>query len=145
MTHFIWYLLCSEQPSACFMNIMKWNHVLEAKKINIFRCSNNFGHHCICIYIYIYVICNVYISKQLFHFVAISILNWSMHFHCKYFTVNQIFEINFCGNQHYAKMLLIELNLYWTWHIHLIGIYCIIWWYKSLLFSVHEAILMCQN
>ncbi len=64
------------------------------------------------VYIYIYVICNVYISKQLFHFVAISILNWSMHFHCKYFTVNQIFEINFCGNQHYAKMLLIELNLY---------------------------------
>ncbi len=46
-THFIWYLLCSEQPSACFMNIMKWNHVLEAKKVNIFRSvsfSHNFGH-----------------------------------------------------------------------------------------------------
>ncbi len=48
-THFIWYLLCSEQASACFLNIMKWNHVLEAKKVNIFRsvrCSNHFGHHC---------------------------------------------------------------------------------------------------
>ncbi len=36
MTHFIRYLLCSEQPSACFMNIMKLNHVLEAKKRSIF-------------------------------------------------------------------------------------------------------------
>ncbi len=47
-THFIWYLLCSEQPSACFMNRMKLNNVLEAKKLNHFRsvrCSNNFGHH----------------------------------------------------------------------------------------------------
>ncbi len=32
---------------------MKLNNVLEAKKVNIFRsvrCSNNFGHHCVCIY-----------------------------------------------------------------------------------------------
>ncbi len=49
MTHFIWYLLCSEQSSACFMNIMKLNQVLEAKKVNNLRsvrCSNNFSHHC---------------------------------------------------------------------------------------------------
>ncbi len=55
MNHFIWYLLCSEQPSACFLNIIKLNLVLEAKK-SIFRsvrCSNNFGHHCIYVYIYI--------------------------------------------------------------------------------------------
>ncbi len=37
MTYFIWYLLWSVQPSACFINIMKLNHFLEAKKVNIFR------------------------------------------------------------------------------------------------------------
>ncbi len=65
MTHYIWYVLCSEQPSACFMNIMKLNYVLEAKKFNILRsvrCANNFGHHCIlCIYIYIYTVYILYI------------------------------------------------------------------------------------
>ncbi len=47
-TYFIWYVLCSEQLPACFMNIMKLNHVLEVKNVNIFRpvrWSNNFGHH----------------------------------------------------------------------------------------------------
>ena len=29
-------MLCSEQASACFVNIMKLNHVLEAKKRSIF-------------------------------------------------------------------------------------------------------------
>lgn len=37
-THFILYLLCSEKPSACFMNIMKWNHVLEATR-RIWSCA----------------------------------------------------------------------------------------------------------
>lgn len=30
--HFIWYLLYLELPSEYLMNIMKRNHVLEAKK-----------------------------------------------------------------------------------------------------------------
>ncbi len=31
-THFIWYLLCSEQPSVCFLNIMKLNPCFGSKK-----------------------------------------------------------------------------------------------------------------
>ncbi len=82
MTHYIWYVLCSEQPSACFMNIMKLNYVLEAKKFNILRsvrCANNFGHHCIlCIYIYIYCIYIIYFFS--------ADNNWSNCFNSALFT-----------------------------------------------------------
>ncbi len=32
LTDIIWYLLCSEQPSVCFMNIMKLNHIFEVNQ-----------------------------------------------------------------------------------------------------------------
>lgn len=37
--------------SACFMNVIKQNHVFKAKKVNMVRsvrCSNHFGQHCMC-------------------------------------------------------------------------------------------------
>ncbi len=36
-THFISNVLCWEQPSACFMNIMKWNHFFGGEKGEYFQ------------------------------------------------------------------------------------------------------------
>lgn len=44
-THFIWYLLCSEQKtSADFINIMKGNSVLEARRIQYFLQNRSFQY-----------------------------------------------------------------------------------------------------
>ena len=108
-THFIWYLLCSEQPSACFMNIMKWNHVLEAKKVHFFRsvrCSNNFGHYCTSDNDHFSILC------MLFNFLLfVSAWQTCCHWFLSHITSGE--EMHWLlGGRRYTRWWLLSLDTY---------------------------------